>query len=173
MGPAWVLSAPDGPHVGPMNLAIRGPTHTPAPWARGHGGWIAVFSMFNVDGFPCPPGFPLTTSHAMHYDHGGNLHLFFHWQSPCKALTVGTVQLDECDLCSEFDHDDVIKWKHFPHYWPFARGINWSPVNSPQKGQWRGVLMFSLICAWINGWVNNREAGGLRRHRAHYYVIAM
>ena len=23
MGPAWVLSAPDGPHVGPMNLAIR------------------------------------------------------------------------------------------------------------------------------------------------------
>ena len=24
MGPTWVLSAPDGPHVGPMNLAIRG-----------------------------------------------------------------------------------------------------------------------------------------------------
>ena len=23
MGPNWVLSAPDGPHVGPMNLAIR------------------------------------------------------------------------------------------------------------------------------------------------------
>ena len=23
MGPTWVLSAPDGPHVGPMNLAIR------------------------------------------------------------------------------------------------------------------------------------------------------
>ena len=38
----------------------------------------------------------------------------------------------------------------------------------PRKGQWRGTLMFSLICAWINGWVNNREAGDLRRHRAHY-----
>ena len=24
MGPTWVLSAPDGPHVGPINLAIRG-----------------------------------------------------------------------------------------------------------------------------------------------------
>ena len=43
-----------------------------------------------------------------------------------------------------------------------------SPVNSPHKGQWRGALMFSLICAWINGWVNNREASDLRCHRAHY-----
>ena len=44
-------------------------------------------------------------------------------------------------------HDDVIKWKHFPRYWPFVRGIHGSPVNSPHKGQWRGALMFSLICA--------------------------
>ena len=47
------------------------------------------------------------------------------------------------------------------------------PVNSPHKGQWRGALMFSMICAWINGWVNNREAGDLRRHRAHYDVTVM
>ena len=46
-------------------------------------------------------------------------------------------------------------------------------VNSPHKGQWRGALMFSLIWAWINGWVNNREAGDLRRHRAHYDVLVM
>ena len=70
-------------------------------------------------------------------------------------------------------HDDVIKWKHFPRYWPFVRGIHRSPVNSPHKGQWRGALVFSLICAWINGWVNNREAGDSRRHRAHYDVIVM
>ena len=70
-------------------------------------------------------------------------------------------------------HDDVIKWKHFPRYWPFVRVIHWSPVNSPHKGQWRGALMFSLICVWINGWVNNREAGDLRRYRAHYDVIVM
>ena len=43
-------------------------------------------------------------------------------------------------------HDDVITWKHFPHYWPF-RGIHRSPVNSPHKGQWRGALIFSLIYA--------------------------
>ena len=46
------------------------------------------------------------------------------------------------------------------------------PVNSPHKGQWRGALMFSMICVWING-VNNREAGDLGRYRAHYDVIVM
>ena len=47
------------------------------------------------------------------------------------------------------------------------------PVNSPHKDQWRGTLLFSLICVWINGWVNNREAGDLRRHRGHYDVSVM
>ena len=70
-------------------------------------------------------------------------------------------------------HDDVIKWKHFPRYWPFVRGIHRSPVNFPHKGQWRGALMFSLICVWINAWVNNRAAGDLRRRHAHYDVIVM
>ena len=65
-------------------------------------------------------------------------------------------------------HDDVIKWKHFPRYCPFVREIHRSPVNSPHKGHWRGALMFSLICVWLNGWVNNREAGDVRRHRVHY-----
>ena len=41
------------------------------------------------------------------------------------------------------------------------------------RGQLRGALMFCLVCAWINDWVNNREAGDLRRHRAHYDVIEM
>ena len=40
------------------------------------------------------------------------------------------------------NHDDAIKWKHFPRYWPFVRGIHRSPRNSPHKGQWRGALMF-------------------------------
>ena len=53
------------------------------------------------------------------------------------------------------------------------REIHRSPVNSPHKGQWRGALMFSLICVWINGWVNNREAGDLRRYRAHYDITVM
>ena len=70
-------------------------------------------------------------------------------------------------------HDDVIKWKHFPRYWSLVRGIHRSPMNSPHRGRWRGALMFSLICAWTNGWVNNREAGDLRRYRAHYDVTVM
>ena len=36
-----------------------------------------------------------------------------------------------------------------------------------------GALMFSLICVQINGWVNNRKAGDLRRYRTHYVVIVM
>ena len=70
-------------------------------------------------------------------------------------------------------HYDVIKWKHFPRYWPFVRGIHRSPVNSSNKGQWRRALMFSLIFTWINGWVNNLEVVNLRRHRAHYDVTVM
>ena len=70
-------------------------------------------------------------------------------------------------------HDDVIKWKLFPRYWPFVRGIHRSPVNSPHKGQWRPALMFSVICTRINGWVNNREAGDLRRNLAHHDVTVM
>ena len=53
------------------------------------------------------------------------------------------------DICR--NHDDVIKWKHFPRIWPFVRGIHRSPVYSPYNGQWRGALVFSLICAWIKG----------------------
>ena len=69
-------------------------------------------------------------------------------------------------------HDDVIKWKDL-RYCAFVWGIHRSPVNSSHRGQWRGAWMFSLICAWINGWVNNRDAGDLRRHRPHNYVTVM
>ena len=103
-------------------------------------------------------------------------------------------------------HDDVIKGKHLPRYWPFVRGIRWSavkfaisikiswwhhqmetffaslalcawnspvPLNSPYSGQWGGALVFSVVCVWINDWVNNREAGDLRRHRGHHNVNVM
>ena len=70
-------------------------------------------------------------------------------------------------------HNDVTKWKHLPRCWPFVSEIRRSSVNSPHKGKWRGALMFSLICARTNGWVNHREAGDLRRHRAHYDVTVI
>ena len=92
-----------------------------------------------------------------------NLHMTF--QSQCHW----SLSLDEILL----EHDDVIKWKHFPRYWPFVRGIHRSTVNSSYKGQWRGALIFSLICAWIDSWINNREGGDLGRYRSHYDVTAM
>ena len=52
-------------------------------------------------------------------------------------------------------------------------GISPVPVNSPHKGQWRGALMFSFISVWINGRVNNREAGDWRHYPAHYHVTVM
>ena len=48
-----------------------------------------------------------------------------------------------------------------------------SPMNSPLKSQWSEALKFSLICAWVTDWVNNREADDLRRHRAHYDDIVI
>ena len=84
-----------------------------------------------------------------------------------NMLLIATKRPQWQVLCS---HDDVIKWKHFPRYWPFVRGIHRSPVNSPHKGQWR---QFSLICTWINVWVNNGKGGGLRGNRAYYDVTVM
>ena len=72
---------------------------------------------------------------------------------------------------------EITWWRHqmetFFALLGFVRGIHRSPVNSPHKGQWRGALMFSLICVWINGWVNNREAGDERRYSAHYDVTVI
>ena len=66
-------------------------------------------------------------------------HYRWSWVRSSSVLNISAT----IPLC----HDDVIKWKDFPCNWPFVWGIHRSPVNSPHKGQWRGVLMFSLICA--------------------------
>ena len=69
------------------------------------------------------------------------------------------------------------QWRYqmeiFPALLAIVRGKHRTPVNSPHKGQCRGAVMFSLICPWINGWVNNREAGDLRRHGTHYDVTVI
>ena len=49
-------------------------------------------------------------------------------------------------------------------------GHRWIP---PTKASDAELWCFLLICAWINAWVNNREAGDLKRHCAHYDVIVM
>ena len=74
-------------------------------------------------------------------------------------------------------HTGLTWWRHqmvtFSALLAICAGNSPVPVNFPHKGQWRGALMFALICVWINGWVNNREAGDLRRYRVHYDVIVM
>ena len=73
--------------------------------------------------------------------------------------------------------DHIPWWRHqmetFSALLALCAGNSPVPVNSPHKGQWRGALMFSLMWAWINDWVNNREAGDLRRYRGHYDVSVM
>ena len=100
-----------------------------------------------------------------------NRHLVREWLGNWNATSSF---LNQCWYPSKpSGQDDVIKWKHFPRYWPFVRGIHRSPVNSPHKGQWRTALMFTLICVWINGCANNRKVGDLRRYCAHYGVTVM
>ena len=79
---------------------------------------------------------------------------------------VEAISLFLRNLSHVFTYYDVIKWKHFPRYWPFVRGIHWSPRIPLTK-----VLMFSLICAlnkrlskqsW--GWWFDTPSCSLLRH---------
>ena len=49
-------------------------------------------------------------------------------------------------------------------------GHRWIPLTKASDAE---LWCFLWSAPWINGWVNNREAGDLRRHRAHYDVTAM
>ena len=68
-------------------------------------------------------------------------------------------------------------WRHqmetFSALLALCAGNSPVPVISPDKCQWRGALTSSFICARINGWVNNGEAGDLRCYRVHYDVTVM
>ena len=75
-------------------------------------------------------------------------------------------------------HDDVIKWRNFPRYWPFARGIHRSPMNSPHKGQWRRALIFFKLRlnkrlgkqSW--GWWSETPSRSLWRHYNVSHMLA-
>ena len=91
------------------------------------------------------------------------------WWPHYFASISWRVQISRTGGCAWWCH----KMETFFALLVFCAGNSSVPVKSPHKGQWRGDLMFSLICALINGWVNNGEAGDLRRHRTHYDVIVM
>ena len=72
-------------------------------------------------------------------------------------------------------HDDVIKWKHFPLYWPFVRGIHRSPVTGEFPSQ-RPVTRSFCVFFYLH--LNKRlskqsRRRWFRRHRAHYDVSVM
>ena len=71
--------------------------------------------------------------------------------------------------CPKTDlHDDVIKWKHFPRYWPFVWGIHRSLVNPPQRPVTRSFDVFFDLR------LDKRQSKQSRGcHRAHYDVTVM
>ena len=93
----------------------------------------------------------------------------------CIHMTVSSVTTGSNNACRGFKFKS--RWRHqmgpFSALLALCVGNSPVPVNFPHKGQWRGALMFSLICTRMNDWVNNREAGDLRRYRAHYDIIVM
>ena len=68
-------------------------------------------------------------------------------------------------------HNDVIKWKHFPRYYLYGEFTGNRRI--PRTKATDVELWCVFILAWINGWVNNGEAGDLRHHRTHYDVTVI
>ena len=95
-----------------------------------------------------------------------------HYQKFDRIINIKKQPTSDIRLAS-WQHDDVIKWKHFSRYWSLVRGIHRLPVKSPTKASDLELRRFLLSAPWINGWIDNREAGDLRRHRTHYDVIVM
>ena len=106
------------------------------------------------------------------------MHIYKHIHAPAHVSFFYMYSMSTINVCICHIPLWTAWWRHqsngnFSVLLALCAGIHRSPVNSPLKGLWRGALMFSLICAWINGWVNNREAGELRRHRDHYDFTVM
>ena len=88
-------------------------------------------------------------------------------------------------ICISNCIDDVIKSKHFQRYWPFVCVCVCGGGGGGGGGGWftghrfirslRPVtpLMFSLICAWKNGWANNQDIDDLRRRGSYHDVTVM
>ena len=94
-----------------------------------------------------------------------------HWHG--NDLIIDPVSTNRPELCIYI----YTWWRHpmetFSALLALCAGNSLVPGEFPHKGQWRGALMFSLICTWTNSRVNNREAGDLRQHRAHYDFTVM
>ena len=69
-------------------------------------------------------------------------------------------------------YDGVLTWERLPHYWPFVRGIHWSPVNSHHRGpKYCVAVIFSLLPTWQSYCTNSRFTGALRRLYPHVTLL--
>ena len=88
-------------------------------------------------------------------------------RSECVALLYNFwMQFDEFRSMMTSSNEYIIRVT--VHLCMEFTGHRWIPRTKASD-----ALLFSLICVWINGWVNNREAGDLRRYRALYDVTVM
>ena len=95
------------------------------------------------------------------------------WNPNTPSATASTTSIAIYLTQHPQRHEAVIRWEHFPHYWPFVGVMHRSPVISPQWSPVTRRFDVFLICARINVWVNIREARDLRSHRTHRDVIVM
>ena len=119
-------------HCGNLNIA---PVPAKQPW------WIWINTSCELIMNDCITTTKQSTTKPCAYFLGYNV-----CSSGIIKITFCTKLLFINRLYTSAFHDDVIKWKYFPRYWPFVWGIHRSPVNSPHRGQWRGALMF-FACA--------------------------
>ena len=75
----------------------------------------------------------ITLSKQIPADHSTS-NTFMERNSNCMTMLPVTAT-DLISIVTNLKYDDVIKWKNFPRYWPFVRGIHRSQVNSLHKGQ--------------------------------------
>ena len=84
------------------------------------------------------------------------------------------MQINFCSAATTLSRETW--WRH--HMETFSALLALCAGNSPVTGEFhaqrpvtRGFHVFFGLC--MNGWVNNRKAGDLRRHRTHYDVTVM
>ena len=154
MGPTWVLSAPVGPHVGPMALAIRAGLLSYAP--QWHCLWLVYFSTAPITPWTMYVGTRVPTGSRAVREVARYL---WSWiTSPYSPVITVYTHMWRCVMVSWLlyyilshsmmtsSNGNIFRVTG-PLGGEFA-GRQWIP---PHKGQWCGALIFSLICAWING----------------------
>ena len=172
MGPTWGRQDPGGSHVYPMKIAIwlgairhnvdfdkiwnwqRQSWHQEnfyIPWWHHLMGTFSTILTLCEENLLVTGGFPSERPVTQSFD------VFFDLRLNNRLSKQSGCQWFEMPSCSLWHHCDGDWWI------PFTQ----SPVDSPHKGQWCGALIFSLMHAWTNRWVNVHDAGDMRCHDFH------